>query len=107
MKERGDYYQILEDVQSGQTGLTGWFEWFIAMFISALENSEKLLANAFYKAAFWGKVKDIAINERQKKVLTTMLVAGLDGFEGGLTTRKYVSIAKVSTATAFREIDDL
>ncbi|MBI5875391.1 MAG: DUF4172 domain-containing protein, partial [Deltaproteobacteria bacterium] len=30
-----------------------------------------------------------------------------DGFEGGLTTRKYVSMAKVSRATAFREIEQL
>ena len=29
------------------------------------------------------------------------------GFEGGLTTRKYVSMAKTSRATAFREISDL
>jgi Fic family protein len=107
MKERSDYYQILEDVQSGQIGLTGWFEWFIAMFINALENSQKMLANAFYKAAFWGKAKDISINERQEKALKKMLDAGLGGFAGGLTTRKYVSMAKVSTATAFREIDDL
>ena len=28
-------------------------------------------------------------------------------FAGGLTTRKYVSIAKVSRATAFREISDM
>jgi Fic family protein len=107
MKERSEYYQILEDVQSGQTGLTGWFEWFIEMFSKALENSEELLANAFYKAAFWSRAKDISVNDRQKKVLQKMLVAGIGGFEGGLTTRKYVSMAKVSTATAFREIDDL
>jgi Fic family protein len=107
MKERSDYYQILEDVQSGQTGLTDWFEWFIEMFGNALENSQNLLANAFYKAAFWDSAKDISINDRQKKVLQKMLASGIGGFEGGLTTRKYVSIAKVSAATAFREIDYL
>ena len=34
-----------------------------------------------------------------------MLDAGKGGFEGGLTTRKYVSLARVSRATAFREMD--
>jgi Fic family protein len=36
-----------------------------------------------------------------------MLDAGKGGFTGGLTTRKYVALAKVSRATAFREIDHL
>ncbi len=44
------------------------------------------------------------MNERQRKVVKRLLEAGKDGFLGGLTTRKYVSMAKVSRATAFREI---
>ena len=47
------------------------------------------------------------MNERQRKVINRLLDAGYGGFEGGLTTRKYVSMAKVSRATAFREISDM
>jgi Fic family protein len=47
------------------------------------------------------------INDRQKKVIGRILEAGEGNFTGGLTTRKYVSIAGVSRATAFREIVDL
>ncbi len=47
------------------------------------------------------------MNERQRKVVNRLLDAGSGGFEGGLTTRKYVSMAKVSRATAFREISDM
>lgn len=36
-----------------------------------------------------------------------MLEAGQGNFTGGLTTRKYVSIAKISRATAFRKISDM
>lgn len=36
-----------------------------------------------------------------------MLDAGRDGFEGGLSTRKYVGMTKTSRATAWREIEDL
>jgi len=39
--------------------------------------------------------------------LSRILEAGPGKFSGGLTTRKYVSIAKVSRATAFREIADM
>ena len=41
------------------------------------------------------------------KVLNRLLDAGRDGFEGGLSTRKYMGIAKTSRATAWRELDDL
>ncbi|MDP3703643.1 MAG: hypothetical protein Q8R78_04590 [Candidatus Omnitrophota bacterium] len=40
-------------------------------------------------------------------MLNTLLDAGPGGFQGGLTTRKYVSMAHVSRATAFREIAEL
>ena len=47
------------------------------------------------------------MNERQRKVVNKLLDAGPGGFEGDLTTRKYVSMTKVSRATAYREITDL
>ena len=47
------------------------------------------------------------LSERQRKVINRMLDVGKGGFEGGLTTRKYVSLADVSRATAFREMEQL
>ena len=46
-------------------------------------------------------------NPISEKVINRILEAGEGNFTGGLTTRKYVSIAGVSRATAFREITDL
>ncbi len=40
-------------------------------------------------------------------MINRFLDAGKGGFVGGLTTRKYVSMANVSRATAFREISEL
>jgi Fic family protein len=107
MKERSRYYQILEDTQSMKIELPEWYEWFLTMCINAIENSQDLIASAFFKAAFWNRIKNISINERQRKVIQKMVAAGANGFVGGLTTRKYVSMTKTSPATAFREIDDL
>jgi Fic family protein len=36
-----------------------------------------------------------------------LLDVGKDGFEGGLSTRKYAGMTKTSRATAWREIEDL
>jgi len=36
-----------------------------------------------------------------------LLEAEPEGFEGGLTTRKYVSMTRTSRATAYRDITDM
>ncbi|MDR0339753.1 MAG: DUF4172 domain-containing protein, partial [Desulfovibrio sp.] len=36
-----------------------------------------------------------------------LLDAGKDGFEGGLSTRKYMGMTRTSRSTAWREIEDL
>jgi Fic family protein len=50
--------------------------------------------------------KDI-LNERQLKVIQRMMQAGLKGFEGGMSAKKYMSIASVSKATATRDLQEL
>lgn len=46
-------------------------------------------------------------DDRQREVLNRMLDAGPGGFEGGMSTRKYVSLSRTSRATACRELADL
>jgi len=108
MEERKGYYDILEKcTKSDSTDVTKWLVWFLECFERAIQGSDKIIGNVLAKAEFWQEHAQTGFNERQKKVLNRLLDAGPGGFEGGLTTRKYVSIAKVSRATAFREISDL
>ena len=69
--------------------------------------SERLLSRVLLKAEFWRLHGDEVPVERQRKVLNKLLDAGRDGFEGGLTTRKYVSMTGASRATVYRELADL
>ena len=73
----------------------------------ALEGAEKIIGDVLEKTRFWQKHDALALNDRQRKVINKLLDAGKEGFEGGLTTRKYASMTKTSRATAFREISDL
>ncbi|MFA5346175.1 MAG: DUF4172 domain-containing protein [Candidatus Omnitrophota bacterium] len=107
LKSRDEYYKTLEDVQRCRTEATEWYLWFIKCVASAIEHSREIIANVFMRLDFWNQHAQAQLNERQKKVLTRLLEAGPGNFTGGLTTRKYVSIAKTSRATAFREISDL
>ena len=105
--EQDVYYDILEQTQRGDGELTGWLMWFAACLERAVTNSEERLALVLAKARFWQGHTEVNLSERQRKVVNRMLDAGPGGFEGGLTTRKYVSMTRTSRATAQREIADL
>ena len=76
-------------------------------YTRAVERAERVLTDVLAKATFWQRHSQLDLNARQRKVVNRLLDAGKGGFQGGLTTRKYVAMAKVSRATAFREILDL
>ena len=87
--------------------MTSWLIWFLECYQRSVQRSDKIIGNVLAKADFWQKHAQTELDERQKKVLNRILEAGPGNFTGGLTTRKYVSIAKVIRATAFREILDM
>jgi Fic family protein len=107
MEERHDYYRALEASQQGDGEITAWLQWYLNCFTRAVERAEQLIGDVLAKAAFWQAHHQVELNARQRNVLNRLLDAGRGGFQGGLTTRKYVAMAKVSRATAFREISDL
>jgi len=108
MEERKSYYDILEKCsKSDNVDVTKWLIWFLECFERAIQRSNKIIGRVLAKADFWQEHAQDQLNDRQKKVLNRMLDAGPGGFEGGLTTRKYVGMNKVSRATAFREISDM
>jgi Fic family protein len=101
--ERNDYYEILERTQKGTLDVTPWMEWFLGCLGRAIDGAPTTLASVLKKARFWQTVRDVPINGRQRLVLNRVL----DGFEGKLTTSKWVTIAKCSSDTALRDIVDL
>lgn len=108
MEERKAYYEILEkSSRSRDTDVTRWLAWFLGCFERAIGRSGKVIGNVLAKADFWAEHAQAGLNDRQMKVLNRMLDAGPGGFEGGLTTRKYVGLTRTSRATAFREISDM
>ncbi len=101
--ERKQYYEVLEKTQKGDLDITEWISWFLDCLINALLSTESILTKVLNKANFWNRHAKTSINERQKKLLNKLL----DGFDGKLTTSKWAKIAKCSTDTALRDIQDL
>lgn len=107
LREREAYYDILERTQRGGLEATPWLEWFLHQVAAACGETETIVARTLGKARFWLRFRRAGVNERQRKVLNRLLDAGPGGFEGGINTRKYMSLTHTSRATAYRELADL
>lgn len=101
--ERKHYYEILEKTQSGNLDITNWMVWFLNCLINALVSTDSILTKVLFKAEFWQKHIDTAINDRQRKLLNKIM----DGFEGKLTSSKWAKIANCSKDSAVRDMNDL
>jgi Fic family protein len=107
LRERENYYDVLERTQRGSIDVTPWLTWFLTQVEASAMTAEKTVANTLAKAKFWLRHQNTNLNERQRKVVNRLLDAGRNGFEGGVNTRKYMSLTKTSRATAYRELSEL
>lgn len=101
--ERKQYYEVLEKTQKGDLNISNWIVWFLNCLINALKSTDSVLNSVLFKAEFWQKHLDTAINERQRKILNKLM----NGFDGKLTSSKWAKIAKCSKDSAIRDINDL
>ena len=86
--------------------LTDWANWFLGCIAGACDASFDHMQGAAHKTRFWQAVmlKLPELSPAQRKVLNTVFDAQPDGFKGGLSTQLYAKIAKLSRATAYRDL---
>ncbi len=102
-KQRKQYYNVLEQVQSGDLDITEWIVWFLECLQKAIDHANAQLSIVLQKADFWREINKTTLNERQHKMINRLL----DGFKGKLTSSKWAKITKCSRDTAIRDINDL
>jgi len=100
-----EYYQHLKDAQKTNE-ITTWVNYFVSEIVEAQRAAEKQIAFTLKKAQFFDQFKK-EFNKRQEKVIGKMLEVGENGFEGGMSAKKYMSICKTSKATATRDLQNL
>ena len=103
LRERADYYSVLERTQKGPLDVTIWMQWFLRCLDRAIEGAQETLGAVLEKARFWDSVRDVSLNARQRNMLNRLL----DGFQGKLTTSKWAKICKTSDDSALRDITEL
>ena len=114
---RNAYYEILQRTQSGETDhqqkadscldVTEWIEWFLDCLIQALQQGLDRIKRVIVKANFWQVHSQTVLTGRQVKVLNRLLDFSGEQFEQGINAGKYKSLAKISKATATRDLTDL
>lgn len=107
LDQREAYYAALAQAQHGSLEVTNWVVWFVAQIRVACEQASTVIDQSLAKARFWSTHRDKDLSARQRKVVNTLLDAGPGGFEGGMSTQKYASLAATSRATASRELIEL
>lgn len=104
-KHKSEYYNILEEHQRGNLGITVWIIWFLERIISAASASTLILNKIRYATFFWDKNRDIELNRRQKKLLIRLLNS--NDFADGISRKKHKNLVGTSDATASRDLSDL
>ena len=101
--ERKKYYDILESTQKGKIDITPWLAWFLDCLMRSMEQTDEIIAKTILRVQFWETHKEIVFNIRQQKLMQLLL----DDFFGNLSVSKYAKIAKTSSDTALRDLQDL
>lgn len=103
--KRNDYYDALQEGQQSND-VTSWITWFVNIVLEAQAQAEELIDFTVKKTRLFDRARD-QLNDRQMQILRRMLEEGPDGFEGGMSAKKYMTITGASKATATRDLQEL
>ena len=107
MARRKEYYEQLEQAQKGGLDITDWLQWFLSVLDDAISSGMQRFERVINKTRFWQQHAQTVLSERQIKVLNRLLDNQGEEFTQGINASKYQALAKVSKATATRELTDL
>ena len=99
------YYDSLEK-NNKDIEITDWLVYFANTILKAQGYTQKLIDFLIEKSKLYEKLRG-KMNTRQEKVIARLFREGPEGFKGGLSAEKYISIAKTSRATATRDLQGL
>jgi Fic family protein len=102
---RKDYYKALE-LDSKKNEITHWLVYFAETILNAQNYSLNMVDFLIKKTKLYDRVRG-QLNERQEKAVERLFREGLEGFKGGLSAEKYISITGASRATTTRDLQDL
>ena len=104
--DKKSYYLQLEKASRRSLNVNAWLDYFADTVIKAQEIAREQVDFVLAKTRFYETYGD-QLNDRQARMVARVFAEGRKGFEGGMTTRKYVAITKCPNRTASRDLSDL
>lgn len=104
-ENKKNYYNSLKIAQRN-IDVNDWLIYFFNLMVESEVDVKNAAIFTLEKAVFFDRFKE-KLNSRHLKAIQKMLEYGKDGFEGGMTAKKYISINKTSKATATRDLKEL
>lgn len=99
------YYAALKSGQQSND-LSEWLRYFTGVIADAQQTAEEQITFIIKKTRFLDQHR-LTLSPRQLKAVKKILDAGPDGFEGGMSAKKYAGITGVSKPTATRDLQEL
>lgn len=103
--EKKYYYQAIHKA-SHSNNITAWIHYFVNTILKSQIAMEAQINFILKKAKFFDQFPN-SFNERQLKVIKRILDEGAQGFEGGMSAKKYIALTGTSKATATRDLQEL
>ena len=104
-KNKKQYYDALKESQKSLE-ITNWIVYFANVITQAQKETVETIRFSLRKTKFYTQY-NTQLNERQAKAIRKMFDIGIEGFKGGMTSKKYMSINQTSKATATRDLQQL
>jgi len=106
-KDKNAYYNGLNQASQSNLDITAWVNWFSNSVLLAQREAVQKVDFVLKKSRFWENHQEVGLNKRQVKAIHKVFKAGPDGFEFGLSAKKYMGMTGCSKATATRDLGDL
>lgn len=104
-KNKNDYYNALKKAQQSMD-LTDWIVYFSEVILEAQASAIETLKFSVIKTNYFDQYDNL-FNDRQRKAIARLFLAGKSGFQGGINATTYMRLTNCSKATATRDLHQL
>lgn len=101
------YYDALGAVSSGLGKPGAFAEWGLQTTIDAFKRTRQVARDVVRGHEIMARSASVDLNARQRDLLSLLVKFGSEGFDQGVSVRKYCSRTKASRATASRDLAGL
>ncbi|WP_052692311.1 Fic family protein [Teredinibacter purpureus] len=106
-RNKKEYYEQLHQASKPEMNVTPWVNWFCDTVMLAQKEALNKVQFVLQKARFWNDNEEKDLNVRQVKAINKVFNAGIEGFQYGISAKKYMGMTGCSKATATRDLAEL